>query len=642
MASYDFVLGTAGHIDHGKTTLIRALTGIDCDRLVEEKQRGITIVLGFAPIALPSGRAGGVVDVPGHEKLVRTMIAGATGIDLALLVVAADEGMMPQTREHLAILDLLGVRRGVIAVTKADLVDEELLELACDEIAEGLEGTTLAGSPVIACSSVSGLGLDELRGALDEAVEALPGREVGQAFRLPVDRVFTLRGFGTIVTGTCVSGAVRKGAEVEILPGGRRSRVRGIEVHGDARDETAPSRRTALNLQGVSTDEVPRGSQVVTPGVVCETSMVDVDMRYLASAPAAMPAGSQVRLLTGTAEAIGVLDPVDEPGTEEGIEPGWRGTAQVRLDRPVAISREDSVILRRISPIVTIGGGRVVDPQPRRFRSRHRERHLRLTSVLADPSAQNPDRILALLADAAPAPVPVVDLARRLGLGKAVARDAVAELAGRGNALALEDGTAAHGSVLTRFGPAIAGVVEAYHRDNPLRTGVPRNQLRTSLGAHVPRSLFEAVLAHTMAEAALEEREGRIRHRDFRPRPAPEQEGSLAEIEEIYRRSALAPPRVEDVRVALGVPDDFDDLLGYLRDEERLLRVTGKMLVHRETWEDLVGRVRGRLADGSEMDPVAFKELTGLSRKHAIPFLEMLDARRVTVRVGNVRRLRDA
>ena len=641
MASYDFVLGTAGHIDHGKTTLIRALTGVDCDRLVEEKQRGITIVLGFAPIALPSGRAGGVVDVPGHEKLVRTMIAGATGIDLALLVVAADEGMMPQTREHLAILDLLGVQRGVIAVTKADLVDEELLELACDEIAEGLEGTTLSGSPVIACSSVSRSGLDELRAALDAAVDALPGREVGQAFRLPVDRVFTLRGFGTIVTGTCVSGAVRKGAEVEILPGGRRSRVRGIEVHGEARDETAPSRRTALNLQGVGTDEVPRGSQVVTPGVVCETSMVDVSMRYLDSAPAPLAAGSQVRFLTGTAEAIGILDPVDEPDSDEGIEPGWRGTAQVRLDRPVAISRDDHVILRRISPIVTIGGGRAIDPQPRRFRSRHRERHVRLASALADPAAQTSDHILALLADAAPSPLAVVDLARRLGLPRASARAAVVDLAGAGRALALEDGTAAHGSVLERFGPSIAGAVAAYHRDNPLRTGVPRNQLRTSLGAHVSRPLFEAVLAHTVREASLEERDGRIRQQGFAPRPAPEQRGPLSEIEEIYRRSALAPPRVEDVRAALRSPEDFDDLLGYLRDEERLLRVTGKMLVHRETWEDLVARVRGRLSDGSEMDPVAFKELTGLSRKHAIPFLEMLDARRITVRVGNVRRLRE-
>ncbi|MDP7112938.1 MAG: selenocysteine-specific translation elongation factor, partial [Myxococcota bacterium] len=231
MSTHEFVLGTAGHIDHGKTTLIRALTGVDCDRLVEEKQRGITIVLGFAPIVLASGRQGGVVDVPGHERLVRTMIAGATGIDLALVVVAADEGMMPQTREHLAILDLLGVSSGVVAVTKADLVDEELQELACEEIADGLEGTTLAGSPVIACSSVSGLGLDDLRAALDRAVESQPRREVGQAFRLPVDRVFTLKGFGTIVTGTCISGIVRRGDEVELLPGARRTRVRGIEVH---------------------------------------------------------------------------------------------------------------------------------------------------------------------------------------------------------------------------------------------------------------------------------------------------------------------------------------------------------------------------------------------------------------------------
>jgi len=641
MSTHDFVLGTAGHIDHGKTTLIRALTGVDCDRLVEEKQRGITIVLGFAPIELASGRRGGVVDVPGHERLVRTMIAGATGVDLALVVVAADEGMMPQTREHLAILDLLGVHRGVVAVTKADLVDEELLELACDEIAEGLEGTTLDGSPVVACSAVSGLGLDKLRAALDEAAGALPRRDVGQAFRLPVDRVFTLKGFGTIVTGTCVSGAVRRGEEVELLPGARRTRVRGIEVHGQAAEQTAPSQRTALNLQGVATDEVPRGSQVVTPGIVCETSMVDLSLRYLDAAPAPLPAGSQVRFLTGTAEAIGVFDPVDEEGSDEGIEPGWTGNAQIRLDRPVAVARGDQVILRRISPIVTIGGGRVVDPQPRRLRRKRRADHARLDRALAAPDGTLADRVRALLADASPAPVAVNDLARRMGVTGTELRDAIAGLADGGQALAMEDGTAAHADVRARYGPSIADAVDRYHREFPLRTGVPRNQLRTSLGSHVPRPLFEAVLAHTAAEADLEEFEGRIRRRGFVPRPTGAQEGPLAEIERIYRRSALAPPRVEDVRGALGAPDDFDDLVGYLRDREQLLRVTGAMLVHRDTWEDLVRRVTDKLSDGSEMDPPVFKELTGLSRKHAIPFLEMLDARKVTVRVGNVRRLRE-
>jgi selenocysteine-specific elongation factor len=641
MSTHDFVLGTAGHIDHGKTTLIRALTGVDCDRLVEEKQRGITIVLGFAPIVLASGRRGGVVDVPGHERLVRTMIAGATGIDLALVVVAADEGMMPQTREHLAILDLLGVRSGVVAVTKADLVDEELLELACEEIADGLEGTTLAGSPVIACSSVSGVGLDDLRVALDHAVESLPRREVGQAFRLPVDRVFTLKGFGTIVTGTCVSGTVRRGDEVELLPGARRTRVRGIEVHGEASDQTAPSRRTAINLQGVATDEVPRGSQVVTPGMVCETSMVDLSMRYLDSAPAALPPGGQVRFLTGTAEAIGIFDPVDESDSDDGVEPGWRGNAQIRLDRPVAVARGDQVILRRISPIVTIGGGRVIDPQPRRLRRKRRTDHARLDRSLADPAGTPGDRLLALLDDAAPAPVPVTDLARRMGIPVAEIRAALGELADAGRALALNDGSAAHVGVRERYGPVIAETVARYHREFPLRTGVPRNQLRSSLGSHVPRPLFEAVLAHTVGVADLEEFGGRLRRRGFAPEPAAAQRGPLEEIERIYRRSALAPPRVEDVRAALGAPDDFDDLLGYLRDSEQLLRVTGAMLVHRDTWEDLVRRVTARLANGGEMDPPLFKELTGLSRKHAIPFLEMLDARRVTVRVGNVRRLRE-
>ena len=637
-----YVVGTAGHVDHGKSTLVKALTGIDPDRLQEEKDREMTIDLGFAWFTLPDGQEISIVDVPGHERFIKNMLAGVGGIDLAMLVVAADESVMPQTREHLAILDLLGVSSGVVAVTKADLVDEELQELACEEIADGLEGTTLAGSPVIACSSVSGLGLDDLRAALDRAVESQPRREVGQAFRLPVDRVFTLKGFGTIVTGTCISGIVRRGDEVELLPGARRTRVRGIEVHGEASEQTAPSRRTAINLQGVATDEVPRGSQVVTPGMVCETSMVDLSMRYLDSAPAALAPGSQVRFLTGTAEAIGIFDPVDDSGSDDGIEPGWRGSAQIRLDRPVAVARGDQVILRRISPIVTIGGGRVIDPQPRRLRRKRRAAHARLDRSLAAPDGTLAGRLLALLDDAAPAPMPAADLARRMGVPVADIRAALGPLADGGQALLLDDGSAAHADVLQHCGPAIADTVDRYHREFPLRTGVPRNQLRTSLGSHVPRPLFDAVLAHTVEVADLEEFGGRLRRRGFAPEPSAAQRGPLEEIERIYRRSALAPPRVEDVRGALGVPDDFDDLLGYLRDSELLLRVTGAMLVHRDTWEDLVGRVRDRLANGGEMDPPLFKELTGLSRKHAIPFLEMLDARRVTVRVGNVRRLRES
>jgi selenocysteine-specific elongation factor len=640
---YDFVLGTAGHIDHGKTTLIRALTGVDCDRLGEEQARGITIVLGFAPITLPSGRRGGVVDVPGHERFVRTMIAGATGIDLALMVVAADEGMMPQTREHLAILDLLRVRRGVVAVTKADLVDEELQELACEEVADGLEGTTLAGSPVIPCSGETGQGLDELREALDAAVEGIQGRVTGGPFRLPVDRVFSLRGFGTVVTGTCISGTVTRGEEVEILPGQGRTRVRGIEVHGEARDEAVPSRRTALNLQGIGTDDVPRGAQVVTPGRVCESSMIDVEMRVLESSPMDLTPGTQVRFLTGTNEAIGIFDPIDDTcaGGGEGAEPGWEGNAQLRLDRPVAVARGDQVILRRISPIVTLGGGKVIDPTPIRFRARRRARHSRLATVLADAEATLADRIAALLTDAEPFSRTAPELARRLSTPLGEVRAALKALASEGRALVLEDGTAATADVLTRFGPQLAATVDEYHRAYPLRVGAPRDQLRTSLKVELPRPLFEAILARVAAAEGLEDSSGRIRRRDFEPTADSDQRRELRRIEDLYRQAALQPPNLGGVRAAFRHREDFEDLLGFLRDSGRLLRVTGDLLVHEDVWKGLVADVRHALAGGKEMDPPTFKGLTGLSRKHAIPYLEMLDKQRVTVRVGNVRKLKE-
>ena len=641
MSSYEFVLGTAGHIDHGKTTLVRALTGVDCDRLGEEKERGITIVLGFAPIELPSGRLGGVVDVPGHEKFVRTMIAGAIGIDLALLVVAADEGMMPQTREHLAILDLLGVRRGVVAVTKADVVDEELLELACEEVAEELLDTSLAGAPVVPCSGISGRGLDELRATIDELAEGQQSRSSQGPFRLPVDRVFSLKGFGTVVTGTCISGTVSKGEEVEILPGGRKTRVRSIEVHGEARDDAQPSRRTALNLQGVATEEVPRGAQVVTPGMVNESSMMDLTFRYLESAPMPLPPGGQVRVLTGTAEAIGTVDPVDEPASADGIEPGWRGSLQIRLDRPLAVARGDSVIVRRISPIVTIGGGTVIDPTPRRFRRRQRARHLRLLDVLGDESATLDRHVLALLEDAEPAPLLPALLARRMAESGEPIGAAIEQLVDGGEALRLADGTAVAIPVLERYRGAIIAAVDEFHASFPLRDGVPRNQLRTSLRGEVGRALFDALVERVAADEGLDDRAGRIRRQGFTRQPTEAQRVALQGIADFYRQVGLESPRLAETRATFAERDDLDDLLGFLRDTGELVRVTEDLLVHREAWQALVDKVRKQLAGGAEMDPVTFKGLTGLSRKHAIPILELLDRQKVTVRVGNVRRLRE-
>jgi len=641
MSTFDFVLGTAGHIDHGKTTLVKALTGVDCDRLDEERARGITIVLGFAPVELPSGRRGGVVDVPGHERFVRTMIAGATGIDVALLVVAADEGMMPQTREHLAILDLLGVTRGVVAVTKVDLVDADLRELACEEIGEGLLGTSLAGSEVVPCSGETGEGLDLLKGALERAVDGLQARVAAGPFRLPVDRVFTLKGFGTIVTGTCVSGQVAKGEEVEILPGHVKSRVRGIEVHGQPADQAVPSRRTALNLQGIATDEVPRGAQVVSPGRVCQSSMVDVALRYLDAAPVSLAAGAQVRFLTGTSEAIGVFDPIDEPDAPDGVQPGWTGNVQLRLDRPVAVARGDRVILRRISPIVTVGGGWVFDPTPRRFRTRRRLRHGAVARDLASLDAPLPRLLKTLLDEAEPLAQPAPELARRLSRAVAEVRTALGALADDGEALLLDDGSVVSSGVVERFGAELAATVDRYHDEFPLRLGAPRQQLLSSLRVPLPRPVFEAVLAAVADGEGLTDIGGRIARAAFEPAPSAGQAAELQRIEELYRHAALQPPKVDDVRNAFAGRGDFDDLLGYLRDRGRLMRVTGSMLVHREVWDGLIDEVRSRLAGGGEMDPVTFKELTGLSRKHAIPFLEMLDRERVTVRVGNVRKLRD-
>ena len=435
-----YVIGTAGHVDHGKSTLVKTLTGIDPDRLAEEQRREMTIDLGFAWLTLPSGRSVSLIDVPGHERFIKNMLAGVGGLDAALLVVAADESLMPQTREHLAILDLLEVRHGVVAITKADLVDADWLELVREEVAAGLRGTSLANAALVPVSARSGLGLDALRSALDRALDATPSRTAARgAPRLPVDRSFTIGGFGTVVTGTLIDGPLSVGQELVVLPAGLRARVRGLQSHKQREETALPGTRVAVNLAGVHHSEVARGDVLALPDSMIPTSMLDVQIRVLADAPAPLAQNDGLDLFTGAAEVRCRLTLLDA----ERLPPGASGWAQLRLERPVAVARGDRCILRVASPSRTVAGGTVVDPHPPRHR-RFRPEVVAALETLArgDPA----ELLLQALGDGPPRPVEEVTA----GMGAALAAATVAQLAEAGRVIVLPEETRRHGDKETR------------------------------------------------------------------------------------------------------------------------------------------------------------------------------------------------
>ncbi len=603
MRSAPLVIGTAGHIDHGKTSLIRALTGVDLDRLPEEKARGITIALGFTHLDLPSGRTVSFVDVPGHERLVRTMIAGASGLDAAMLCVSAVEGVMPQTREHLAILELLGVQHGVVVLTMADLVDEELLELARLELADTLAGTFLEGAPIVATAvGPEPRGLDELVKQLDQL--PLTSRSAQGPFRLPIDRAFVLRGFGTVVTGTVRSGTLSDGAEVLILPDGLRARVRGVQVHGEAVSETRPGLRTALNLAGVERDDLARGQEVVRPGEVELTSVLDARYHHLPDAPL-LEEGAEVRILLGTSEELAVLSVLDQ----ELLEPGGSALIQLRLQSPLVALPGDRFILRRPSPATTLGGGVVLDPWAPRARKRD---HARAAEELRQLMAGDRGVLLRRAGESGLSP----EEAARRGVSGRQLGDRVLDPA---RAEALE------GALVSELGQ--------WHREHPLVGGAPRRDLRRGPLGHLSERAFDALIDQLAAAGRLMVEGPRIRLPEFQVRPTPAEQAQIDRLTERIAAAKLEGLSFEEAVAAA------TDVLQLLLERGVVARVSDRVL-HQEALDALEAQVRTFLAEHELLQPTDFKNLTGLSRRHAIPLLEWLDARRITQRVGDARRLR--
>jgi selenocysteine-specific elongation factor len=617
------VFGTAGHIDHGKTSLVKALTGVDCDRLPEEKRRGITLVLGFAPFPDPGDELElSFIDVPGHERLVHTMIAGAAGIDRALLVVAADEGAMPQTREHLDILEVLGVRGGVVALTKTDLVDPATVEARRQELLRALGRGPLAGAPVIPCSAESGEGLDPLREAILECARAVAREEEPhRPFRLAVDRVFTLAGAGTVVTGTAHWGSVRAGDELLSLPGEHLVRVRGVQVHGQSRPEAVVGERVALRLAGASVEELPRGEQLLSAGGWRATQRLALAVRLLGE-PALVEGDSVwLHLLAARVLArVERLHPVEIPA-------GASGRAILRLARPVFAVPGDRVVVRRVSPASTLGGGEVLDAQPPRLRRREAV----ALAGLPRPWQELPSTLLGWVAQAGPKGVTAAMLAARLGMRESGLEAPLGRLVAEGTLAVAR----ARQPVLVHR-EAVAGI-----RDEAQRV------LAASGNVGLPLAEFMARVVPTDAKALREfyldelRRSGLLREvagRALAGGAAPLEDALAARVAEFYRQAGFEAPSPEEAAGALGAdPRVVQGVVRFLVDQKRLARLGGKWVVHRELLDEVVGSLQAWGVESFEIG--AFKERFGLTRKLAIPILEWLDSQRVTRREGDRRRI---
>jgi selenocysteine-specific elongation factor len=615
------ILGTAGHIDHGKTALVRALTGIDTDRLPEEKRRGITIDLGFARLQLGDTCELGIVDVPGHEAFVRNMLAGATGIDLVLLVVAADEGVMPQTREHLAIVELLGIRRGVVALTKADLADPEWLQLVCDDVVQLLAPGALADAPIVPVSARAGAGLDTLVATLAGVAAAVPPRREDDLFRMPIDRVFTVRGTGTVVTGTVWSGTLRRDEHVRIEPAGLTVRVRALQHHGEETERVGPGERAAIALAGLDRQLLRRGDTVVSGAGWRPAGILTARLTMVRDAPAPLRPRQRVRVHVGTAEVLGRVALLDRE-----LAAGHGALVQLRLEQPLLARAGDHVVIRSYSPVHTIAGGVILEPAP--------PKRKRLTPpVLA---------ALDAVLDAADAPAAALTLA-----GAAVPLSALPVLTGHAPAAVAAAVTADRrllvsgdriidARLLSACRDRLLHHVRAFHGAHPLDDGIEREALRRAM-PDVADEIFDLALLHAVEDGTLESRAAAVAERGFRPTPTGAEQVTIDRLRALFAAAGLQAPTLEEVPPDVAPAARLSVFLRYLEREGSLVRTAAGRWIDAAALRDGVSALRAQLPVGQSLDVGEFRKVLGLSRKHLIPLLEFLDRAGVTVRHGDAR-----
>jgi selenocysteine-specific elongation factor len=642
------IMGTAGHIDHGKTTLIKALTGIDCDRLSEEKKRGITIELGFAFLDLGAGGGGqagpdagqddsrlGIVDVPGHEKFVKNMVAGATGVDFVMLVIAADEGIMPQTREHLEICQLLGVTTGLVALTKTDMVDEEWLEMVRDEVATWLEPTFLGGAPVVAVSSHTGQGLDELRDALRALMADFTPRRRSDLFRLPVDRVFTMKGHGTVVTGTMISGSLSVGDEVRLYPGDVRSKVRGLQSHGVTVQTAMAGRRTAVNLHGLEVDDIRRGEVLARPDTLFPADVWDIELTVLASARRPLKHRKEVHFHHGAREVLARIYLLDR----DELKPGETAVCQARFTEPLAGVYGDRVVLRSFSPLRAFAGGRVIGPRGHKVK-----RFSPQVDALAALADESPETVAAAQLElAGPQGLTWSELLTMTNLESKALEKTLGVLGGQQKAILFdrEARRYAGGQLTQDLSDGLLEWLAAFHRKDSMKPGVQRGELASSWGRGVPPKLFHFILERLTKKGDVVAEQELLRLKDHSVSLASDQEAVRAALHAAYREGGATPPNLKDVLEPLGLTArQAAPVLKLLQDQGELVRVKDDMYYHGPALNGIRDAIVGFFETHEEMSAPDFKDLTGLSRKYLIPVLEYFDKEKLTVRVGDVRHIR--
>ena len=628
------ILGTAGHIDHGKTALIKALTGIDTDRLKEEKLRGITIELGFAHLKLPSGIIVGIVDVPGHERFVKNMVAGATGIDLVALIIAADEGVMPQTREHLEICSLLNIKHGMVIVTKIDLVDKEWLNLVRDDVSSFLTGTFLQDAPMVGVSSETGEGIKELVITLGELTKKVSERVSGNFFRLPIDRVFTMRGFGTVVTGTTVSGHIDVGSEVTIYPKGIRRKVRGIQVHQQDVPSVRAGLRTAINLQGLEKKAITRGDVVAEKDSLKPTYILDTVLKYLDSAPKKLQNRAKVRFHCSTSEIIATVILLDR----DNLSPGDQCFAQFRLERPTVVLSRDRFVIRSYSPIRTIGGGYILNSLPLK-KKRFSQEVLKELNILNKGSDQ------AIVEQH-------IKGSRLQGLSKTelsfLTNLSKKDLDGLINGSIsnnvifrsdMENDIFIHTEFYNKAKEEIITILGDYHRRFPLKEGIIKEELRSRMASNVKEKLFNQLINDLIQEALIVRDRDIIRLKDHQIELLQDQEELRNQIEQIYLKEGLEPPYFKDLGQNIREREGRD-LLEIMVKDGTLIKVKEDLYFHKKAIEELKRGLVDFIKEKGEITTPELKKLTGVSRKYTIPLIEYFDKIQLTVRIGDKRILR--
>lgn len=625
------IIGTAGHIDHGKTTLVKALTGINTDRLKEEQKRGISIELGFAPFVLPNGQRAAIVDVPGHERFIKHMLAGAFGIDMVLFVIAADEGIMPQTREHMDIIELLGVKKGIVVLTKKDMVDEDWLLMVEEEVREYVDKTILKGAPIVSVSSVTREGLDKLVQEIEKVageVEEKPA--FGQA-RLPIDRVFSMPGFGTVVTGTLWSGQFKVGDTVELLPSGRQLKIRNLQVHNEKVETAYAGQRVAVNLQGIEVADIKRGYWLATPGYLTPSYRVDARLRLINSTDRILKNWSRIHFHLGTDEVLGrvVLLSCDE------LKAGEEAYVQIVMEEPVVCHKGDPFVIRYYSPVATIGGGIIIDANAVK-QKRFNEEALKEMAVKEEGSLS--EMLLLELEGRAVEALTLEDLMKAAGVNEKEIKEELEKLERENKVVEIAKGVYISSYGLRIIEEKIVENLKLYHRKYPLRFGYPKEDMRSRFFNHISGKVFNQILKLFEDKGSIESRNNIIMIKGYVPAPSEKEAAVIEKVKDEFRSHLFTPPGVEELKEKLALNDEMlEEIINYLLETGYIVKVSSDMFFAREAVEKGKEILNEYFAREKELTLATARDLLGTTRKYALPLVEYYDRIRFTRRIGDIR-----